>query len=495
LAEKLFPQKVSEDPILRDAERARLGLPVNADRVATERLALHLAVGAARRRVCCSYPRIDTEQSRPRTPSFYGLEVLRAAEGRLPGFDELAKRAELASMTRLGWPAPASHLDAIDDAEHDLSLLAQVFRRPVAETAGQARYLLGANVHLARALRFRYARWDMRAWQPADGLVGPGEIGKAALARHKLDARSYSPTALQNFATCPYKFVLYALHKLAPREEPEALEELNPLQKGSLVHDILYELNVALREAGLLPVRTATYEAARAHLDRVVAKVAAKHKDDLSPAIERVWDDGVASIKADLVEWMRLGQDDLAWTPDKFELSFGLADRRAAQDPASRQEPVRVDEGLTLRGSIDLVERRADGALRATDYKTGKARATEGVTVIGGGEVLQPVLYALVLEKLFPGARVEGGRLHYLTSTGDFRSVAIPLGPEAREGARTVARTIGGALEEGFLPAAPIKGGCEYCDYLVVCGPYEELRARKKNPKRLEPLVELRRTR
>jgi CRISPR/Cas system-associated exonuclease Cas4 (RecB family) len=191
---------------------------------------------------------------------------------------------------------------------------------------------------------------------------------------------------------------------------------------------------------------------------------------------------------------MRRAQEDAEWTPAYFELSFGLTDRRA-QDAASKTADVPIDEGLRLRGSIDLVEKSEGGALRATDYKTGKARAKQDVTVIGGGEVLQPVLYALVIEKLFPGARSLGGRLYYLTSAGDFTAVSIPLNEEAREAARTVSRTIGGALKEGFLPAAPVKGGCEYCDYRAVCGPYEELRARRKNPRRLEALVQLRRTR
>jgi CRISPR/Cas system-associated exonuclease Cas4 (RecB family) len=501
LSEKLFPQKVTEDPILRDASRVRLEghLTVNADRARGERLALHLAVGAANSRVCLSYPRIDTEQSRPRTPSFYGLEVVRAAEGTLPGFDELARRAERESPTRLGWPAPLSPFDAIDDAEHDLALLAQVFQRPEGETKGTGRYLVGANVHLARALRFRYARWDRKFW-PADGLVlgSPSassqatlDIVKAALAKHQLPARSFSPTALQNFATCPYKFVLYALHKLSPREEPEALEELDPLQKGSLVHDILFEVHVKLRAAGLLPVREETLETARTYLDRAVAEVAARHQEELNPAILRVWEDGIAQIKADLVEWLRLAAQDPSWVPAHFELSFGLVERRA-QDPASTKEDVAIDAGLRLRGSIDLVERRAaDGAIRATDYKTGKARAKKEA-VIGGGEVLQPVLYALVLEKLLAGSKVDGGRLYYCTTTGDFTDVPIRLDEEAREGARAVATAIGDALKEGFLPAAPIKGGCEYCDYKVVCGPYEETRTKRKQPGRLEALTALR---
>jgi len=54
--------------------------------------------------------------------------------------------------------------------------------------------------------------------------------------------RSYSPTALQNYAACPYKFFLQAIHKLAPREISEAIEELDPLQRGSLIHQIQFEL-------------------------------------------------------------------------------------------------------------------------------------------------------------------------------------------------------------------------------------------------------------
>ena len=60
--------------------------------------------------------------------------------------------------------------------------------------------------------------------------------------------------------------------------------------------------------------------------------------------------------------------------------------------------------------------------------------------------------------------------------------------------ARTVAEVIGGALDEAFLPAAPDAGACRWCDYLEVCGPYEELRtdAEHKPADRLAPLAKLR---
>jgi ATP-dependent helicase/nuclease subunit B len=475
---------------LPDAARTTLGLPTNDDRVEEERLALRLAVGAARRRLVLSYPRLDVEQSRPRVPSFYGLEVLRAAEGALPGFDELARRAEAVGAARIGWPAPARPEDAIDEAEHDLALLRPLFgEREVA--AGTARYLLDANPHLGRALRFRARRW-IRRWTPADGLVEPIDEAKAALAAHRLDARSYSPTALQNFSSCPYKFLLYAVHKLSPREEPEAIEEMNPLEKGSLVHEVLFRLLESLRDAELLPVSRANLTEVRARLDAVLAEVAGEYEEKLAPAIARVWEDGIASIQADLREWLRRAADDESgWVPWRFELSFGLRERRA-RDPASRDEPVPLDCGIRLRGSIDLVEKHAaTGVLRVTDYKTGKARAEKG-TVVGGGETLQPVLYALVLEKVFEGSPVDSGRLYYLTAKGGYEERTVPLDARARETAQVVADTIGGALRDGFLPAAPAERACEWCDYRPLCGPREEQRVRRKSPAALEPLRKLR---
>src|SRR4029077_11878981 len=72
LAERMFPRKIVEEPILLDAMRGRIGggLPTNASHLEEERFALALAAGAAERRICFSYPRLDLDQVRPRVPSF-----------------------------------------------------------------------------------------------------------------------------------------------------------------------------------------------------------------------------------------------------------------------------------------------------------------------------------------------------------------------------------------------------------------------------------------
>lgn len=530
LAERLFPRKIVEDPILLDAARERLNgtgqggegapevaaeaalardakprrrssdatervLPVTlatqATRVAAERLALRLAVGAARTAVVLSYPRLDIEQARPRVPSFYTLEVLSAAEGHLPGFDEIAARARGEHDVRVGWPAPALATQAIDDAEYDLALLRPLLDVDPSKTVGAAHYLLGANPHLARALRARARRWFPK-WNLADGLVDPDDLAQAALARHQLGARSYSPTALQHFAACPYRFFLQAIVRLKPREEPAAIESIDPLTRGALFHDVQFRILTTLREQHGLPVRPETLDRALDVVDDALGEVEARYRDELAPAIPRVWDDGIDGVRADLREWLRREAESASpWTPHRFELSFGLPlGERGYADPASRPEPVPVIGELSLRGSIDLVERQDDGRVRATDHKTGKVRAKTGI-VVGGGEILQPVLYALACEQLLPDT-VEAGRLYYCASAGGFEERVVPLDAESRAAAADVAAIVGSAVGEGFLPAAPVARACRYCDYRSVCGPYEEVRVKRKPAERLAELRRLR---
>ena len=494
LAEKLFPRKLIEDPILLDEHRRSLegsNLVTQPARVEAERLALRLAVGAAFKRVHLSYPRIDVQQARPRVPSFYGLEALRAAEGFLPGFDKLVSRAESGASGRLGWPAPDDPRVAIDEAEYDLALLAPLIDAKPETVAGTAHYLLSTNRHLARALRSRSRRW-LRRWTSSDGLIEPDELAREAIAAHQMSARSFSPTALQNYAACPYRFFLQAVHRLTPREEPVAIEVIDPLTRGSLFHHVQFKVLTALRDAKLLPINPKSLEKAIGLVDDVLDRVALEYEDDLAPAIPRVWKDGIELIRADLREWLRRASEaDDGWVPYKFELAFGLADReREDEDPASVDDPIPVVGKLKLRGSIDLVERHTSGKIRATDHKTGKARAQEGV-VVGGGQYLQPVLYALACETLLE-ATVEGGRLYYCTNAGGFASVEVPLNDFSRGTAGKVVEIIGGAIEEGFLPAAPEKGGCDWCDYRAVCGPMEYIRTSRKPGDRLVELKTLR---
>ena len=110
---------------------------------------------------------------------------------------------------------------------------------------------------------------------------------------------------------------------------------------------------------------------------------------------------------------------------------------------------------------------------------------------IWGGQALQPVLYALAAEARL-GAPIEGGRLYYCTADGYFQERMIPLDEVSRAHAGTAIGVVGRALAEGFLPAAPRKDACRWCDYLQVCGPHEESRTARKPKDRIADLINLR---
>ena len=497
LAEGVFPRQAKEDPLLLDERRRTLrqaGYRLTEDlgRTRREQLLLRLAIGAASRWLVVSYPRVDLVQGRARVPSLYALDVLRGAEGRLPDLDALGRRAAAAGAAVVGWPAPAEPEDAVDEAEFDLALLRPLLGpgAPVAERRGRARFLLESNPHLKRALEARGRRWR-RPWFPVDGLVDASAEARETLAAQRVGARSYSPTALQNFAACPYRFFLQAVLYLRPRKELVQLEQMDPMTRGSIFHEIQFRLFGALEAADLLPVVPSCLETVFERLDEVLAKSERDYREELAPPIERVWRAEFEGLRADLRGWLRQVADQGGqWKPIHAELSFGLR-RSGDRDPRSKRAPAVVLDGARLRGSIDLVEEDADGRLRVTDHKTGRAVHAGGALVIGGGKVLQPVLYSLAAEHVLE-RDVVSGRLFYCTQRGGYSTVAVPFDERSRGAARRLLDTVDGALEDGFLPAAPAKDECRYCDYRRVCGPYEELRVQRKDATRLQDLQAIR---
>jgi ATP-dependent helicase/nuclease subunit B len=495
LAEGLFPRRALEDPLLLDDVRRKLSreLPLRADRNHEERQKLRLAVAAASERFIASYPRMDAAEARARVPSFYALELPRALDGALPKLKEFEAEARAGASARLNWPAPRHAAQAIDDAEYDLVALL-----PSEGKISNARYLVETNPHLARSLRARYSRWR-QSWHPADGLITQNTETLAALASHRLAARAWSPSALEQFATCPYKFALNGIHRLRPREDAAPLEELDPLTRGALFHEVVFALLSELKEKGLLPLgppeqAAEDLKSAIDAADRTLDQIAAKYADDLAPAVPRVWRTGIEDLRTDLRGWLQqVAQNDGDWEPAHFEFAFGMA-VRAGHDAASTRDEALLEQGVRLRGSIDLVEKHVrTGALRVTDHKTGKA-PEKIPAYTGGGRVLQPVLYALAAERLFGGS-VESGRLFYATQRGGYQQIGITVSASARRFMEKLLSNIDEAIASGFLPPVPAQDACGICDYRPVCGPYEELRAsRAKNRQdvRLDGLHEIR---
>ena len=492
LAEGVFPQKPREDPLLLDRDRARIGLPLSLERANhDERLLLRTAVSVASERLTISYPRMELAQGRPRVPSFYFLDVLRAAEGRLPDVRELERRAAAASISRLGWPAPPRPETALDDSEYDLARLESALHAQVSPPRGEARFLLEVNAALARSLRSRWSRWSARGFSKSDGFITEDPEALELIRQESMYRRSFSPTALQNFAHCPYRFFLYAVHRLQLREEQVAIEQMDPLTRGALFHEVQFKLFNHLQERGELPIRPENRQAVEAQAESLLQEVSDHFLQELAPAIPSIWEGAVNGLAADLRGWIRrVAESKGDWIPYRFEYAFGLpvdSDR----DSHSQPDPVQVFDGILLRGSIDLVESDRKGQFtRVTDHKTGKPPRAAHL-VVNGGEILQPILYGVAAETLTQRPVLEG-RLSYCTQRGDFQVRSVTLDDLNQEKARHVLGVIEDSIQQGFLPAAPNQGACRLCDYRSVCGPYEELRVARKRPDRLEAITRIR---
>jgi len=240
-----------------------------------------------------------------------------------------------------------------------------------------------------------------------------------------------------------------------------------------------------------LPVTAANISGARASLDEVIDACAEHWHDELAPAVERVWVDEIASIRRDLHAWLHhLAQDGEEWLPRFFEFGFGTVP--GERDASSIREDVKVEGGFRLRGAIDLIEEHlVTKTLRVTDHKTGRKPDRIEKVIIGGGAVLQPVLYAMAVEAAL-NSPVSHGRLFYCTSAGSYFEHPIPLNDMTRAAGLEVLQVVDRAIENGFLAAAPSEDACGRCDFRPVCGPDVFRRVNRKPQDRLADLLALR---
>src|SRR5262249_36821798 len=237
---------------------------------------------------------------------------------------------------------------------------------------------------------------------------------------------------------------LRASHRVEARQASAKSELIDAGTRGGRCRGVQFDILTALRGASLLPLASETLPGAERMLDERLDWVAARWREELAPAIDRVWLDGIEEIRADLREWLRRSADDPGrWTPERFELAFGLTVGGQDRDPDSSADPIQL-ENLKVRGSIDLVERDPGRALRVTDHKTGKVGAQKSF-VMGGGKTLPPVIYALAADHML-GEPVATGRLYYCTAAGGYEDRITTIDEEARTSLREFAAILSDAL-------------------------------------------------
>ncbi|HYO81363.1 MAG TPA: PD-(D/E)XK nuclease family protein [Bryobacteraceae bacterium] len=439
LNEGLFPRPDREDPLLLDVQRNGLGLPARME----ERKLLNVALSSCERKSVFSWSAVDLATGRERVHSFFAAELLAATGGTVEE-----------ATSRIGWSAPLRPEDSIDDTEFDLSCF-----RHSAKTGESMSWLAAVNPHTLPAVHARKRRWS-RDWSEADGIDTDFDFEAGSqLANYRLTQREWSATALNQFARCPYRFYLYSVLRLRRRERPEPFACLDPLTRGRIFHRSLERYFAGDQQL---------------ELAQIVEEEAASEMDRQAPSVPGIWRLEVRKLYQDLQTWLSIRDPD--WLPLHVEWKF---------------HDLVLDGGWRLKGSIDLIEQHREGAIRILDHKTGKPQRRRRTLATGEGEVLQPLLYALAWEAAGHQA-ARSAALSWGTVRGGFRLEEVMVDLASREAVRRVLQTVDDSISRGFLPAAPRKEGCRGCEYLDVCGPYEEIRTSSKDRKQLNALMRIR---
>jgi ATP-dependent helicase/nuclease subunit B len=449
LKERAFPRQIHEDPLLRESARAALRHPAGywirpkRDGYEEERLLFYLAASSARDKLVCVFPRSD-ESGKAEVPSLYLRELCRAAGIELAS----ARRVPRLPFEKLD----SEPLERLSPREASLRLCAA---GADAAAYGRAVGLPGDSLEACLDVLPELARRG--APGRLDGVIDPPKAFLAALKE-----RGLSPTALDELASCPFRFFAHRLLGLGGIEEPSSQGEIAPWLRGKVYHEALEHFYADLPEA--------------------VYGGQAAWRPALTAALERVF-----SRRG----WRDLGVYPVLWRAERARieaalesfLAWDLADLRArAMRPLWREKELKgavaAAAGLVVRGVIDRVDADAAGRrLRVVDYKTTWRNPKKLLALVRDGEHHQLPLYAELAAREV-GAAVEEASILALEesaeTTGRERAHALgakELSQSADAFYDGLARRVEG-LARGVLTISPDDGEhgrCSYCDFPALC--------------------------
>jgi ATP-dependent helicase/nuclease subunit B len=262
---------------------------------------------------------------------------------------------------------------------------------------------------------------------------------------------------------------------VAERDDPERILELSPLDKGSGVHDVLEHFLEHVLAVGPPDPDQPWTDADRA---------------DVRALAERVFADYEARGRTGRAVHWRITRDELLLLLDDFltaddrfratararpiqvELAFGDGDDDAVS------LPLRDGRTMSFRGRADRVDRRDDGTLVVTDYKTGKGDAYKGIDgdPVQGGATLQLGLYAEAAQQLL-GAPASEAHYWMVNPGAAFVRYGYPWTDDRRERLIDVVSAIADGIEGGVFAAVPgefnswrgTNENCRFCDFDRLC--------------------------
>ena len=244
------PPAITPDPLLPESSWRAAGGPSRVEE-RHRRGAVRLPVSAASApRRFLSYPVADAASQRQAHPSRWLLEQASALEGRTvhtSGLGRLGDRPWL-TVDVSAQQSLAALLDTSLADGHDYRLNRLLrwggMDRPM------ARHPLASRGSLQRAHRLGRSRY-LESLTEFDGNLS-GEVG-SGWSGDSLQGSAVSPTSLETWAGCPYRYFLGHVLRLSALETPEETTAITPLERGSLVHHILERFIADTAASGAMP--------------------------------------------------------------------------------------------------------------------------------------------------------------------------------------------------------------------------------------------------
>jgi RecB family exonuclease len=452
MAEGTLPSPVRDDALLPDADRRRTSgqLDLRRERVGRDHRRLLAALAAAGQHLLC-LPRGDLRASSERVPSRWLAEVASAVAGERVATDAIVAH-------------PAAWLEPVPSFAHAVRhcpfpATEQEYRlRSGGRGVDDPRTEQGASVLRARRSR-SFTRFD-------GNLAGVGVPSPVDTV--------VSSTRLEGWARCPFSYFGQRMLEVQPVDDPEKQLEMTPLDRGSLIHEVLEQFitEVLARPPERQPRPDQPWsEHDHALIRRITEQVCADYEGRGLTGRPVFWRRDRAQIVA-LASRFLLDDDakrrDNGTRPVAAEHGFGF---REGAPPVE----IRLDDGRSLRfrGSADRIDAGPGGSLLVLDYKTGKANDYGRLSADNpdeGGTRLQLAVYAQAARAFAgrPDAPVTA-EYWFVSDRGGFvrRGYAVDAAVLAR--VTTTLGTIVDGIERGVFPAHPIESfgpwvTCAYCD-------------------------------
>lgn len=479
-----------EDPIITESERERTGGEVASRRAGLlQERRSYLAALAGSGTSTISSPRVDLRGQRPAIPSDWLLESASRLNGSPVYATGLAELVERPGRPR--WLEAVhsfeSALETDDERaslqERDLGSLLGARGAPEHHfLAGQIEGLSdGFRARRSRARKRRFAGSGTVELDDWNGRVPPGLIAPAG------SGSPVSPTALETFAECPFRYFLGHVLRVGEVERPEDTETISPGDAGNIMHTALQLFFEQTHPRQDPLARWTTQE--RARLLEIAEQQCEEAERRGITGRPLTWAAERARILRDLECFLDADEAERSATGfvyERAEVAFGTS-----RDGGHSLPPVlyTLPDGtpVSFRGYIDRVDRGPRGELLVTDYKSGSsAKFTRAIdhpdplARLDGGRRLQLPVYALALEGEARGAPISA-RYWFITEREGFKEARLPLDADTRGAFGEVVQVLADTMREGYFPAVPGEEDrnsyrhCQYCPYDRVCPPGQRL--------------------